>query len=236
MQYELHPAHRPTRLAPPTYPGWVVFALWFAVTFVGGLAYVIPMIVVYLFFLLIGLNPDRIEEFSPAALVLASILSGAACGSTIGLGQWLVLRREIRETGRWIAATTGGYASIGLLILIGNLVQPGWLTWGATLITSGKMHWIAGVRPEWVGSAWLPGAITLVLFGAVLGMAQWLVLRHYVRGAGWWILFSAAGWALAAALSALEVPMSVFVLTFELPYLIGGVGLVWLIRRRPSAS
>jgi hypothetical protein len=35
---------------------------------------------------------------------------------------------------------------------------------------------------------------TLVLTGPVLGLAQWLVIRHYLRGAGGWILASSLGW------------------------------------------
>jgi len=39
---------------------------------------------------------------------------------------------------------------------------------------------------------------TLVLTGPVLGVAQWLVLRQYLRPAGWWVLVSTGGWWLAS--------------------------------------
>jgi hypothetical protein len=38
------------------------------------------------------------------------------------------------------------------------------------------------------------------VFGLVVGVAQWLVLRRAIR-AGWWVLATALGWALAGSLS-----------------------------------
>lgn len=41
----------------------------------------------------------------------------------------------------------------------------------------------------------------MLLAGAVVGFAQWRVLRHHVRKAGWWIIGSAVAW-LAGTLAA----------------------------------
>ena len=35
---------------------------------------------------------------------------------------------------------------------------------------------------------------TLVLTGPVIGVAQWLVMRRYVRATGWWVVVSSVGW------------------------------------------
>ena len=35
---------------------------------------------------------------------------------------------------------------------------------------------------------------TLVLTGPVIGVAQWLVLRRYIRATGWWVVVSSVGW------------------------------------------
>jgi len=43
-------------------------------------------------------------------------------------------------------------------------------------------------------------AVLFALVGAVVGLAQWLVLRREVRGAGWWILAGAGGWPAGFAL------------------------------------
>jgi hypothetical protein len=39
--------------------------------------------------------------------------------------------------------------------------------------------------------------IFTALFGAVGGFMQWLVLRHQIAGAGWWVLASTLGFAIA---------------------------------------
>lgn len=211
---------------------WVIALLWFVATYAGAIAYAIPMAAVHF---LLGLDrledPQRAGELGTVMLVLAAVLCGAACGSTIGLAQWLVLRRELKNIGLWVGATIAGYASIGLLILLGNIFEPGWLNWAVTVIVNGKMYWLARVQPTWQGSSWLPGAITLVLFGIVLGIIQWLVLRRRVRHAGWWIAVSAGGMVLGAALSTSSVPWATFVcLVWAVPILLGAAGLVLLLR------
>ncbi len=227
-----------------TYPGWVLWALWIAATFVGTLIYFVPVGLVYL---LLGLDrlgdPQRAGEISAGMMALAAVLCGAASGATIGTVQWLVLRTQIKRIGWWVGATTVGYASIGLLPLIGNVLQPGWLNWAYTLIISGKMHWIARVlapgdpvSPGWEAASWQAGAVTLVLFGFVLGIGQWFVLRGRVRQAGWWIAISALGWALAAALSLPFVSWAGFVtLSGDLPAAVAGAGIAWLLRRSVTA-
>jgi hypothetical protein len=37
---------------------------------------------------------------------------------------------------------------------------------------------------------------TLVLTGPILGVAQWLVLRRYIRHTNWWVIASILGWYL----------------------------------------
>lgn len=220
-------------------PGWIFWLLWFAAAFVGAFIYFVPVGLVHI---LLGLDrlddPQRAGEISTELLVFAAVLCGAACGSTIALAQWFVLWTHIKRVGLWVVATIAGYASIGLLLLIGNTLQPGWLKWGATLIISGKMHWLARVlapgdpsSPGWEAASWSPGAITLLLFGAVLGIAQWLVLRGRVHQAGWWIAISAGSWALAAVLSLPILPWAAFIFALEIPTALAGLGMVWLLRR-----
>ncbi len=217
-------------------PAWVFWLLWSAATFLGALAYFIPVGLVQI---LLGLDrlgdPQRAAEIGTAMRVVAAVLCGGACGSTIGLGQWLVLRRELQHTGWWVAATIAGYASVGLFILIGNAVQPGWLDWAVTLIVNGKMHWLARVGPtdppEWLAASQPAGTVALTLCGAVLGVMQWLVLRGRVERAGWWIAISTIGWACAAALSSLPNAFLAVSASFDLPVLVSGLGMVWLLRK-----
>ncbi len=218
-----------------TQPGWVFWVLWIAASELGGMLYFLPVGVVHI---VLGLDrlddPLRSGEITTWMLVLAAVLCGAACGSTIGLAQWLVLRRQFKRMGLWIAATVAGYASIGLLAPIVSVFQPGWLNWALTLIISGKMHWMARLQPSWPAASWEAGGITLTLFGLVLGIAQWLVLRRRVSQAGWWVAISAVGWALAAAMNFL--PWETFVTAvFLVPPAIAGGGIVWLQRRSAPA-
>lgn len=227
------------------HPGWVFVLLWIVAGEIGGFLYVIPVSAVHL---ALGLDrledPQRIGEITAWMLVLAAVLCGAACGSTIGLAQWLVLRRQIRRIGLWVAATIVGYASIGLIPLIVTAIQPNWSDWAFTLIISGKMHWLARVVADWPNASWAPGAMTLTLFGAALGFFQWLVLRGRVYQAGWWIALSTVGWALAALLNIMPSEPGPS-LTFELmivlmiapavPIALAGAGIVWLLRRSAPA-
>ena len=215
------------------HPGWTFFLLWLVATFIGGLVYFVPVGIVQI---ILGLdrmdNPQRAGEITPAMLILAAVLCGAAGGSTIGLAQWLVLRRELKRIGGWIVATIAGYASIGTLPLIANAWQPGWLNWAITLIVNGKMHWLARVEPfepAWTNASWSAGAITLTLFGFALGIVQWLVLRRCVKQAAWWIAISTIGWAMAAGLSSISGAVSVFA-SWGVPMVITGIGMVWLLR------
>ncbi len=219
-----------------TQPGLIFWLLWYAATFMGEMLYAIPVGIVQLVLGLDRLNdPARAGEFPAWMLVLGAVLCGAAIGATIGLAQWLVLRRGLPHTGGWVAATLAGYAAIGVLPLIAGALQPGWPDWAFTLIIGGKMHWLARVEPTWPAAASLPGGLTLILFGALLGVMQWLVLRGRVHQAGWWVAISAGGWALAVALS--TVSWALFVLmSWSIPAAVAGAGMVWLLRRTGSAS
>ena len=41
----------------------------------------------------------------------------------------------------------------------------------------------------------------MAVAGAILGLAQWLILRHAMRRAGWWILASTVGWTFGNAIT-----------------------------------
>ncbi len=229
----------PVRTFGRAHPDWTFVILWYAATFAGAILYAVPVLAAHI---IVGLeDPDAaaVAQMDPRRLVLAGVLTGAACGSTIGVAQWLVLRRRLKGTGLWIVATIAGYASLGLLPLLASLFQPRWLAWAETLVISGKLQWLAREavpNPDaaWLNASWPAGAVTLVLFGLVLGLAQWVVLRGRVAYAAWWIGISAAGWALLALASTSIVPWAPFALfSWDVPVILAAAGLVWL-QSRPA--
>ncbi|MCL7454028.1 MAG: hypothetical protein M8467_13375 [Anaerolineae bacterium] len=109
---------------------------------------------------------------------------------------------------QWIMATTlgwllGGYLLANLPILPGG-IGAGVLQW-PILYQRIPRAW------RWMlasALAWLAGALLLLLavpadlqpllpgfvIGPIVGLGQWLVLRHEVHWAGWWIAISAVAW------------------------------------------
>lgn len=77
----------------------------------------------------------------------------------VGLLQWLVLRRQIANTGRWVATSFGTVAIVGII------------GFGVGLINR-DVGWVLGVIVGWIAH----------------GVLQWLVLRDTVAKAGWWVV------------------------------------------------
>lgn len=138
---------------------------------------------------------------------------GAVIGIAIGIGQWLVLRRDSGyQTAWWALASSVGFA-------IGKDV--------------GDMLAAAVSGPAAVG---LDGLV----IGASLGVVQWLVLRRHVADPGWWIAASAIAWAIGwsvintvdpeAAGGSIAVTYIVGATGAAVAGLITGAALVWLLR------
>ena len=118
----------------------------------------------------------------------------------------------------------------------------------------GSRFWLQWVLASVLGFAMgaaIGNAITdlifTALFGAVGGFMQWLVLRHRILGAGWWVLASTLGFAIApiaalAGVMALSQIMSLDGNPLAAPILLGVLSGVlsaifpWLILRRQFAQ
>ena len=164
--------------------------------------------------------------------------AGAAGGGiAAGLLQWLVLRRQIARASRWVLASTVAGAVIGVV----------GVALGATLGFSTR--WVGG-GPETTGETssgeWAL-FVLLGLYGTVLGVLQWLVLRRQVARAGWWVLASTVGWPVSIGVGAIGLQAVVAVTHVKLPAVaaallpamygaITGRVLVWLLRERLPAE
>lgn len=124
---------------------------------------------------------------SAIILALLMILCGTFLeGVLVGLLQWRVLRDPFptMPRGSWVRATAVGAAIAWALGMIPSTVMN--LT-----TTPGNA---APAEPGSLVVFSLAAAMGLLL-GPVLALPQWVVLRHYVRHAGWWIPANALAWA-----------------------------------------
>ncbi len=132
-------------------------------------------------------------------------------GICIGGMQWFILRRYTAGAGIWVLFTAAVwplcYAFIGLAIQ--GVIGVG----GATF--AGPSAWV----------------ITFALIGAMLGGIQWLVLRRHFDRAGWWVLASAAGFAIFAVFGSQIDILALIVLLGAIPGATTGAALVWLLHQ-----
>jgi len=188
-------SRRTTTLEAPLTRGEWIFGLWWVLATAVG--WVVGFAVCE------ALN-DFVESFSS---------DGAVIGISVGIMQWLALRRRINRAGWWILASIIGFA-------IGKLVGDA----------------IAQAVSGAVGFGLSGAAI-----GASLGAAQWLVLRRHVMQAGWWALASVVAWAVGWSIinlvgEATGGPAGTAYLIgatgAAMAGVITGVSLIWLLRLR----
>jgi len=184
------------------------FWLWWIVASIGS-AIVFLIVMVPLSLLFAQIVPDPSAAPPLALSVALTAISSGVMGALFGLAQWLVLRRVLPAMGGWVLATAIGYVVVfGLLPIIRFDAIPQ-----------------------------LGGAFAFLMFGVVLGVAQWIVLRGRVDQAGWWVAISIAGWVLAflligaAYLSGLYVEPFDMLAAFLVPTIVTGGGMLWLLRR-----
>jgi hypothetical protein len=146
------------------------------------------------------------------------VLGLGLLGAIAGIGQWLLLRRYLRQASQW-----------GLAMAATYLV-------GASLAELASFS----------GVALIPSfALSFLLLGPVCGVLQWLTLRPQIARAGWWVLAQAASWLVLFIVSAVvgygAASLLGGVVDDYLPvsYAMGGAALgamtgfvlVWLLRR-----
>lgn len=120
-------------------------------------------------------------------------------GVSLGYNQWLILREHLPSSRGWILQTT-----LGVLA-------------GFTLLNI--------IHAKTVGAfAFIPiSVISFMLFGAILGFAQWIVLRRYFDKSSWWIMANTVAWSSSSLIILLlDVQLPEFII-LVLDYLIVGV-------------
>ena len=122
-------------------------------------------------------------------------VSGAMAGASVGLMQWLILRRQLSRAGWWVLAS-----------IVGGAV-------GFSLAGRFPLNPTVGFGP--IGPVGrLHGDVTAVAvlgiqIGAPLGIVQWFVLRQRFFRAGWWLLANIVGFAAGFAAGSVTDPVVV---------------------------
>ena len=157
-------------------PGWFFYPGWVALTTLAlPVAWAITFIILDQVVQVVGgrvmINDrSRITEDWLAGYIFVPTL-----GLTIGLSQYLLLRRYLPRIGRWVGATTLGWLLASVIGYVSTFL-PGRLL-GA------NVNWFV--------------LLMIALIGGFVSFMQWLVLRRRVPRAGWWIPATMAGWMAA---------------------------------------
>lgn len=135
--------------------------------------------------------------------VVAGYLGVVTGGTLVGVLQWLVVRRYVTRAHRWVLVSMGAIAVVGVVIFGVGVVDP-------------ELGWISGVS----------------LFGTMVGVLQWVVLREQIPRAGWWVLASTTGW-----IAGMPIGDSVGPPGLGATYgAITATALVWLLRQQQSVG
>jgi hypothetical protein len=152
------------------------------------------------------------------SLGLAQIVVPVLAGATIGFAQWIVLRRYLTAGSNWELADGTSWAAGYVLGLLLIQMLP------------------STIFVEFIG---------YLLFGVIVALVQWPVLRREIPNLFVWILASSIGWAAGfwaseAVLSILfndpliEPVISTAVIAVSSGLVAGiitGIALVWIVRK-----
>jgi hypothetical protein len=130
----------------------------------------------------------------PVQQFVIAFLSGLGLGTV----QWLVLRDYLPAIGWWewtlYTALSGGLLGFFAPALLAGVDLSSLLATAPGTVPapdpgSGSLAATADSAALLATAQTLLSrlAVGLLLAGALFGLAQWLVLRQYVRGAGWWV-------------------------------------------------
>lgn len=172
--------------------------------------------------MLIGFLPAKLIA-DVLGLGVAFIVVPLLAGALIGFLQWLALRRFIVGSMDWILTAGAGWAigyAVGLLVIQG-----------------------LGRLPA-IGGFWLMLAC-YALFGIIIALVQWPVLRREIPHVVPWILANVIGWMLGFSI-ATAVQFAVYSRAPAEPWIVNlivqgisgliagaitGLALVWIVRK-----
>jgi hypothetical protein len=165
-----------TRLAPaPPHPhARRLWRRWTLATAAGELAgFAVPAAAGVGAIAMLG-EPATVAGY--LAVIAMTVPAGLAEGAILGFAQWSVLRGPVRRVParEWVGATSLAAGAAWLVALPLVMLRD------LAALPSGVLLAMAV-------------AVALVVLTSI-GLAQWLVLRRYVREAGWWAPANVVAW------------------------------------------
>ncbi|MDQ2807178.1 MAG: hypothetical protein M3Z04_09765 [Chloroflexota bacterium] len=122
---------------------------------------------------------------SVADAVYSGTISGLLAGVVIGIGQYLAVAGRLAGGRAWIGVTILGAAIGGAVV--GPLYED--------------LHWeLRVIPPHGAPGMWL-WVLGMAVWGAGIGVGQFLVLRPCSPRAGWWVVIASGTWALATVVA-----------------------------------
>ena len=170
---------------------------------------------------------------SSGMMVVVYVSAGGTAAAAL---QWLALRRHIAHADWWVATGIAGGAvagMIGLVVGIGVGIGTGVVEGLAAGRAEGVATGISeGARAGVAAGADIAGVATAILFGAAVGVVQWLVLQRQIAGSGWWILACSVGWVVSGLSAGITDSAAGWAVLGIVYGVITGCVLVWLLRWR----
>ena len=183
---------------------WKFGILWSLATILGlVLGIAISLIVITVINKITHISEDTIAMF----IILPSI------GFSVGILQWLNLRRRVSWASMWIWVTAVGWM-IGIPLALS-------LYTGLISISDSTLIDVWGKT------------IQATIIAILIGVIQWLMLRRHISRAGWWIFANLIGWNAASLLAGAgamvgvldSIPMGISVGA------VTGLALAWLLQQ-----
>ena len=158
-------------------PDWTFYPVWVILTTLCiPIAFILDLVILKAIISIVGdfIYVNGVQHVTEDYLFSYTFVP--VSGLLTGVLQYWLLRRYLPRMGWWVLATTGGWL-LGLLIIL----IPGWLDF-----------WKFEVFDL---------DLAFILMGLSIGVGQWLLLRHRLSQAGWWVVATVLGWSLLSLLT-----------------------------------
>jgi len=196
-------------------------------TLLNALVLILSSIISLIVMLLIaevifGFSVD--EWGSPFEQIILAIAAGAIIGFSIGITQWLLLRKKFGLPSFWLYSVAIGFILTELIV--------GIVLWKMD-INRGELSFVED-NP-------LAHALILAITGLLIGLIQMPLLRKHFHRIAYWAAASTVAWGVGVLLTAIDTESDIgllllFILGTLLYGSITGATLMWLLQPKEIKS